>query len=353
MNDLMQIFFHFLRKGLWHDDKEDKVCDISRGEWMRLFALAHEQAVTGLFIDGVSQTAMRPDEDIWVKWIAHLLHLEQMNSFMAERGSWWTDMLASKGIRAEIFKGTSVAGWYPHPEHRSYGDIDIVVTEGWDNLESLLANLRLTILYEKEGIAIYENRNTLVEFHPQWEHLYSPAANARYQEMCRESGMISKEMYLVSLILHLQRHFLIYGVGLKQVCDIAVMIRYSGADMDKTAEILRRLHTVRFSRLLFGFIEKYLGGSCRYPLPPDPDRKKISVMEDVFFRDGYRLQSEREHIASGTRNTAARIGVNAMFWFKRSLKLISVLPEESVCFLLDKSWSRMCGLFSRKNFLKT
>ena len=172
-------------------------------------------------------------------------------------------------------------------------------------------------------------------------------ARARLEEALSLSERLSLRFHT------LQRHFLIYGVGLKQVCDIAVMIRYSGADMDKTSEILRRLHIVRFSRLLFGFIEKYLGGSCRYPLPPDPDRKKISVMEDVFFRDGYRLQSEREHIASGTRNTAARIGVNAMFWFKRGLKLVSVLPEESVCFLLDKSWSRMCGLFSRKNFLKT
>ena len=57
-------------------------------------------------------------------------------------------------------------------------------------------------------MAVHENKGVSVEFHPQWEHLYSPVANARYQEMCRESGMISKELYLVSLILHLQRHFL-------------------------------------------------------------------------------------------------------------------------------------------------
>lgn len=61
---------------------------------------------------------------------------------------------------------------------------------------------------------------------------------------------------------------LTYGIGLKQVCDVAVMLRNASLDKKKLVGILRELNMIRFSRVLFGFIDVYIKGvrSFRYGL---------------------------------------------------------------------------------------
>ena len=77
---------------------------------------------------------MRPDEKVWAQWVFHLCRMEKANDYIEKRSDWWVEQLMNAGISATVFKGTSVAAWYRNPLHRCYGDIDIVVTEGWHEL---------------------------------------------------------------------------------------------------------------------------------------------------------------------------------------------------------------------------
>ena len=349
-NDIEQLFFQFLRMGLWRSGEECFGRSLSADEWAQLFRLAHSQGVTGLFIDGVAQGEMRPDDELWAKWIAHLLYLEKANRYIAIRGEAWVKRLGDAGISASVFKGSSVGAWYPEPLHRSHGDVDIVISEGWDNLVSVLAQEEWeTYRSDEDEIILEEKHRLLVEFHRRWEYLYNPWTNRCFQKWCRNSKPLDNELYLVCLILHIQRHFLTYGIGLKQVCDVALMLRRASLDRGRVAYLLRSLHAERFSRLLFGFIALHLGGVEVFPLSPLKSGKGLELLNDVILREGYNSKMEQELVSGSKSRAMTRIVSNATFWTKRCYRVFSIMPGEACCFLLYKVIERLKKLVKIKH----
>ena len=284
MSRAERLLFSFLRLGLYGDTRENIVW-AEADDWDELFSLSCRQAVFGIVADGIAMTAMRPPLALWQKWIALLLHTEMMNEEMACQGDHLVGMLAADGIKTSVFKGTSVARWYPKPAHRSYGDIDIVVHEGWERLAPLLR--RKAIPYYEEDKAIVTEHlghardaaqrfssydwQYRTEFHPVYEFIYNPLMNARLRQITAgtsawwnarfgRSGRPYEvpEFYLACVILHLRRHVLSYGTGLKQVCDVAVMVKYADVDLAKLRAILQHLGAWRFGKALLDFVKTYI-----------------------------------------------------------------------------------------------
>lgn len=336
----MKIFFDIVRLGMWGNNGEPPCVSLSRDDWKRLFALAHSQSVTGLFVDGVACLATKPDNDIWDRWIAHLCYMERANRYIAARGDRWLKLLAEEGMQAAVFKGASVAAWYRNPLHRSFGDIDIVVTDGWERLNAAIAKCDALMQRSDEGeIVLQEENNLFIEIHDRWEYLYNPLTNARLQKLCND-GM-TNEMYFVALVLHIQRHFLTYGIGLKQIYDIAAMLHNATLDHKKVAWLLRHLHARKFSRLLFGFVESHIGAVGSYPLEPIAQGGSFDLFEKVILHEGYNLKMEQELRAGQRSKQIARIAHNARFWAKRCFRLAGIVPGEACCFLCHKIYKRL------------
>jgi hypothetical protein len=328
--------------GLWRNEEAYTGQALSSEDWKQLFRLAHSQGVTGLFIDGVSQDSMRPDNGLWDKWVAHLFFLEQANRYIAQRGEAWIGKLAEAGISATVFKGASVATWYPEPLHRSLGDVDIVITEGWNRLEGILTEEGRNLFRKDEDEVVLEEKNQLmVEFHRHWECLYNPLTHRRLLQICRSAQPGDKELYFVCLILHIQRHILTYGVGLKQICDVAVMLSRASLDLEKVASLLHRLHAERFSRLLFGFIAVHLGGVEDYPLAPVTAGKGWERLNRAILQEGYHSKIEQERVAGSKSRSVSRMASNAVFWTKRCFSIYRIMPSEACCFLFSKVFKRL------------
>lgn len=349
-SERQRLFLRYLRMGLWSSEETYSGQALSLEDWKQLFRLAHSQGVTGLFIDGVARDSMRPENGLWDQWIAHLFYLEQANRFIAQRGEAWIKRLGDADISASVFKGSSVGDWYPEPLHRSHGDIDIVISGGWDRLEPMLVQEeREPYRSDEDEIILEEKNGLLVEFHRHWECLYNPWTNRRLQQWCRNAKAVDNELYLVCLILHIQRHFLTYGIGLKQVCDVAVMLRRASLDRNRVASLLRSLHAERFSRLLFGFIAIHLGSVEDFPLPPVTEGKGLELLHDVILREGYNLKMEQDLLAGSKSWAMARIVSNAVFWTKRCSRVFRIMPGEACCFLLYKAMERMKKLIKIKH----
>lgn len=338
MSDLKSIFFHFLRLGLFGEDDECPVPKLTDTECSQLFAWSREQAVSGVWVDGVAQTPYRPPEAMWAQWIFHVMHIERMNRLLQETEQRWVKALEGNGMQAEVFKGSSVARWYRKPLYRSYGDIDLVVTQGWKNVEPYLQAKGYAYRHEEDSLAVQDG-NIPIELHPWRESLYNPVVNARLRQLL-SVDRAGNELYLACLMLHLRRHVLTYGIGLKQVCDVAVMLRQAPLDRDELAGILRKLRMVRFCRVLFAFLAKHLAvESGIFPVAPARDGKAL-LLEEVIWREGYLLKMEREAV-SARRWKVRRIAGNAWFWLKRSVRLMTLMPDEAAWFIVYKILKRL------------
>lgn len=385
MTDIEHLLFYFLRRGLWGRADTDDV-NVDDGAWDKLFLLSCRHAVTPLVADGIALTSLRPPQELWQQWIAMSLRIEIINERMSRCGELLVNWLADENISASVFKGTSVARWYPEPLHRGNGDIDIVVNNGWDRLERLFLCYGIPFFYETGEIIVEHpevfasfvsvaeadkgirniftlpgNEPYRIEFHSACESLYNPFADARLKRMSgHESSLYVKrsfslsgdapEFYLSCLVLHLRRHVLSYGIGLKQVCDVAVMLCHAGLDMTLLESLLRRLGAWRFSRVLFGFVEVYLYGM------PAPSRrvsdKDVALLYSIFMDDGYMLKIQREDMGRRESSSAMRIVHNGWFWIRRSIRLFRLMPAEAFFFVFGKTYKRLCTIVCKTLKLK-
>lgn len=372
MTEAHRLFFYFLRKGLWGSSAEPDT-SISDSVWEELFLLSCRQAVSGIVADGIAATSLRPPSGLWHKWVFQLLHIEMVNDEMSRCGDSLLRLLSAGGIKASVFKGTSVARWYPKPSHRSYGDIDIIIHSGRERLTEVLRRYGIPFFYAGNDVIIEQPDNIIghqngsgkrnssygqyrIELHPTYETLYNPIMNARLQRIVTGSsawwnkniGRCGKphdtpEFYLACIILHLRRHALSYGIGLKQVCDVAVMLRNAGIDAERLKMILKHLGAWRFGRALLRFVEAYLYGEG-YVGPQRRAGKDMKMLFGIFMRDGYELKTERENIGNNTRLSSLRVVKNGCFWVRRSLRMFSLMQDEAFFFVLDKALDRIKAL---------
>ncbi len=84
----------------------------------------------------------------------------------------------------------------------------------------------------------------------------SAADKAEYNGFC---GELEVNYHLAYIIAHIAHHFAFYGAGIKLMCDVAVMLKYCGADVDKTLNILKEAGLEQFSKLIFTLCEKWFG----------------------------------------------------------------------------------------------
>lgn len=324
---MRELFYKILNKGLWGGGCCSEVFSVSEDETDILFRMGQLQAVGGIMMMGMNECGLVPVRNK-TQWISTLIHIEQKNrkiELLAER---IVSGLKKEGLEAEIFKGVSVAKWYRNPLARSYGDIDVVVAEGNGKIGDILEKKGIDFKSEHQDI-VCTIEGISVEFHPQREYVYCPKDNRTLQRMVREFPN-SNEVYLVCIMVHLRRHILTYGMGMKQVCDVAVMLRNAELDMEFLSKIIKELHMERFCAALFGFLKRCLEVEV-FPIEPDCGRNSVFI-EETVWRDGYLLKMEREKRSKGLP-ALRRVAGNAWFWVKRCVRMSAVMPREAAWFI--------------------
>ncbi len=192
-----------------------------------------------------------------------------------------TRELEKNGIRAIVLKGAATASYYPTPELRKSGDVDILIPDrgeflraanilkedGFKELEGQTALHHLEMVNE-EGIS--------VEIHSMLaEPFESRKMNQYLEELAPEYGdhMVLNEAWGVPfyqpsdayhafyLIVHMLQHFLRAGFGLKFLCDWVVFWDREVRPEEKEVflRLVKESGTEGFVRILDGACVRYLG----------------------------------------------------------------------------------------------
>ena len=122
-----------------------------------------------------------------------------------------------------ILKGTSAAQYYPHPEYRTLGDIDIMTSrEDFDQAYKELVDNGYVVTKELEREIGFLKEGVMVELHRYFASLNDPQ-KAKYMddliiENINPSHILPDTINGLVLIEHINQH-LERGLGLRQIID--------------------------------------------------------------------------------------------------------------------------------------
>lgn len=217
--------------------------------------------------------------------------------------------LREGGVEPVLLKGQGVARNYPQPLLRECGDIDLYV--GQEQFEKTCAIIN-GLATEKEiaeaetlllHYAIFLGK-MLIEIHPISARCFNKKANAIYQALA-DKGLsnnlvpINIEGVIVNtpsdsfnafyLFFHMQRHFLLGGIGLRQMCDWILFLhthcgKIDSAFFESTLDALK-LRTVW--NMFASIAVDYLGLPVEeMPLYQSGLKDNAGIVLAYIFREG-------------------------------------------------------------------
>ena len=202
------VFFRLLKAAL-----AGETCSVvlTEEEWRDVYDTACRQSVQGVMfpvIEALPKGSGIPS-GLAGRWALDARRIEgdyrrHLAVVEKQRSTW-----AARGVDAVLLKGTASAALYPRPELRVCGDIDwwMRTDADWSKALKVLENNGIAYGYDSDGDISYSLAGVVVEHH--------------------RKGLISDSNGVVLYLLneHIMHHAMVFGVGLRQLCDYALALK--------------------------------------------------------------------------------------------------------------------------------
>lgn len=291
-----------LRSALW---KTQCSVSLTYSDWEEMIDVFSRQALDGLLLDAVvlQPKEMQPSAAVKMPMIARQLQVEKVNRKMNDELLAFTEELDRRNIPYALLKGQGVASYYPNPQHRVSGDIDLYVPK-----EHYMEVNRGMLAFggirgeENRHHVDYTTRGVVWELHHCIYYFQKDGRNLRFMHYVDEAmklpatyavigegrvRVLPPMMNVLMLLAHILDHFYCQGVGLRQLCDYALMLDSAHKDIDRKQlmKALGELSLTKAYRVFGQLCVQYLGLSPdKLMLQPTKADKRLAqrVMEDCL-----------------------------------------------------------------------
>lgn len=215
-------FVDLLRSSLWQKPLAEWE-PLNPIEWQELFDETRKQGLLGVIYDALPGNSGIPAQ-VAVNWLVYVRAIEKTASLQKAVAGAQAKAWNKRGIDAILLKGIAVAKLYPHPEHRTLGDIDwyFPTEEGWDIAREAALDNDCSPEMDSDGDVHYMLGGVVIEHHRRWNDASSEKARAAFDSL----DPLSPIGQLILLSVHILKHALVGGIGLRQFCDLALAYKY-------------------------------------------------------------------------------------------------------------------------------
>ena len=173
-------------------------------------------------------------------------------------------LLRSNDVFHVFFKGAEIKEYYPVPQSRVMGDVDLLIREAdRDRVKSLLCENGWELINSNGPVYDYDNDGVRLEAHTK---IISGKVGSSNAEECfadaadnAENGRLNAEYHFVYLIAHLAHHFWFYGAGIKMILDLAVFQKRFELDYDRVFEKLKSAGLEKFAKTVLSVCYRWFG----------------------------------------------------------------------------------------------
>ena len=291
------LFFSLLRNALWNttEDFPEKIAPETSGALLRL---AEEQTVSGLIIDALIRNDIHMEQQTVFETFCMLEQIKKANREVNRELLLFAELMAAKGLDYVVCKGQTIAALYPDPLLRMPGDIDFLVYD-YQAAQRLLQKewgICLPNCFIEKEVAFRHNSVTY-ELHTQlitfcwrshqryWESMMQRPHQSIVLVDGKEVKTLSPNIYAIYVFAHLFFHFIREGIGLRQMCDWAIILDLYKNEIDQSqlAADLDGLGITRAYRAFGGVLTNYLGLKS-FPLAQNEKDLKASeqILKDIL-----------------------------------------------------------------------
>lgn len=309
MTEHEKLFFSILRSALWKTPFE-----IPKGftRWNKIFKLIVAQSQIGLVGEimlntpEIFEVISRDAQKILLKLVCStaLLHMRLNNTL-----SLLLTKLRENGIEPVLLKGQGLSKYYPNPELRQSGDIDLYV--GMDQYEKTYDVLKDFVTQIDDKAKIWDWMHfdaklgeSMIEVHHSADYMYSKKDDILYRKymlegMTKDLRVLKFENMEVTtpndnfnafyIFYHLWRHFTGSGVGLRQFCDWACFLHAYSKTLDKAylEDILKTFDLLKPWQVFGCFLVEDLGlPESEFPFYNPKYINKVPLVRRYVLTDG-------------------------------------------------------------------
>ena len=236
-------------------------------EWSTLFGLSVKQCVPSVVLDGLNKSlvsAALPGKGVAqtdkLKWLGMLLNMERQYAIHESVVAALAAVYQSAGYRMMLLKGYGLSKYWPIPNHRPTGDIDIYLmymdSDGKDKCQPAWKRADL-MMKEKLGVeidnshhhhSVFTYKGIMVENHYDFINVHSHRSNQWIENEFKTLALTGSEGYtfdngakllfpspLLNCLFvarHNACHFAAEHLNLRQLLDWALFVEKRNEDMD-------------------------------------------------------------------------------------------------------------------------
>ena len=254
----VSVFMRLLRSALWDEPLDWNGRTLNGEQMAQLTELATEQACTALLAQGVMRSGVRLSDNDPLLLFGQQRLVRERNRRMDVAVAAWCRHTAEAGIRICVVKGQTLSALYPDPTLRQSGDIDFLChpadwTKAMNYLRMQLGvevtdtNTMKHVEFELDGIS-YEMHSSLTDMayppHQRyWERVVMPevlAGTATVRVAAYDVPTLPPMLNVLYTFEHIVHHLIFEGVGLRQCCDLALLL--TKVQLHEESEV-RALHS--------------------------------------------------------------------------------------------------------------
>lgn len=305
MKSEIDIAFELLKSALL-DVNESSTPDtqhlsLSTQEWWSLFRLLQQNHVAALCYDVVAKIGV--PREVLIPWLSEREKAVDWYRHQSEVQQEIIDLMHRNGIETLVLKGTHLAKYYPEPELREFGDLDLYFYDRHDEADKLAAKkLHVTVNNEVHHHTKYNYRGVTVESHYDFINSHTPRSNRRYEAMLKEltaanpstkSGEMTigerkcaSTFEVLFLLRHMAGHFAASRITLRDVVDWHLLTKATreSVDWDKVAEAVEESGMTQFMNILNTIAANRLGSTAPHSVA-DSTTIDSRVEHDIVYGD--------------------------------------------------------------------
>lgn len=261
-----------------HPNKKIEINMSEISSWDNVVYMAEKHGVLAVLYEVLSNNKLFPAE--YMKSVEKKAQQNVMQQYrLLFLSRYLLELLNRNGIRACLLKGSAISFYYPQPELRKSGDIDILLQDiykldyvrvlfdkcGFQLKEEQAANHHL-VFFSNEGIEI-EVHTMLAEpfdnkkLNMQIQNILQECETEYVNVMNANIRTLKRPYFAFHLLLHMLQHFLRSGFGLKLLCDWGLFWQEETEkeEMECYLELIGKTGIKKFSDVITNACIEYLG----------------------------------------------------------------------------------------------